>query len=596
MARHARFLAPAALSLLGAALLVPTSTAAAEVADPAYVVTPLHFAVTVGSRDEQQCDITGDLYMPTDATRAHRVPAILTTHGFGGSKADQAGIGRMFATRGYAVLAYSGLGFGGSSCKITLDDPDWDGKAGKQLVSYLGGTPGIAFLDKEHLRPAPALDTIKLDAPNDPRVGMFGGSYGGGAQFATASVDPRVNTIVPMITWNDLPYSINPNNAAQTTGVTASTPGAFKLVWGALFSAQGSVSDVQNGQIPPDLIPCPSFADWVCPALAAAGVTGYFPRDAIAAGHRASVASYLPKIKVPTLLVQGEYDTLFNLNEAIATYEALQAQGTEVKMIWGAWSHGHAAAPGEFDLKNPDPATQYVTARIATWFDRHLKGKPVGTGPEFSYFRDWVSYTGVATPAYGTSATFPVSGAQTWRLSAQGQLTTGSPVAGGQTFLTTAAGLPTSINPLDVLGNTLPLPSNTFLDLPGTYAAWQTPALATTLDVVGSPVVKVQVQAPTAALTQGLGPAGQLVLFVKLADVDPDGRVRLIKALEAPIRIPDVNRPITVNLPAIAHRFAPGHRLKLIVAGGSVNYRAGLTPVAVTIPADASQTLTVPVV
>ena len=31
------------------------------------------------------------------------------------------------------------------------------------------------------------------------------------------------------------------------------------------------------------------------------------------------------------------------------------------------------------------------------------------TGPEFSYFRDWVGYTGIATPAYGTSATYPVS-------------------------------------------------------------------------------------------------------------------------------------------------------------------------------------------
>ena len=28
------------------------------------------------------------------------------------------------------VISYSGLGFGGSDCKITLDDPDYDGKAG----------------------------------------------------------------------------------------------------------------------------------------------------------------------------------------------------------------------------------------------------------------------------------------------------------------------------------------------------------------------------------------------------------------------------------------------------------------------------------
>ena len=81
----------------------------------------------------------GDLYKPASATRANPAPAILTTNGFGGSKDDQAKLARAFAARGYVVLSYSGLGFGGSGCKITLDDRDYDGKAGSQLVSFLGG-------------------------------------------------------------------------------------------------------------------------------------------------------------------------------------------------------------------------------------------------------------------------------------------------------------------------------------------------------------------------------------------------------------------------------------------------------------------------
>ena len=68
------------------------------------------------------------------------MPAVLGTNGFGGSKSDFEDLGPTYAKRGYAFLAYSGLGFGNSGCKITLDDPDWDGKAGKQLVSFLGGT------------------------------------------------------------------------------------------------------------------------------------------------------------------------------------------------------------------------------------------------------------------------------------------------------------------------------------------------------------------------------------------------------------------------------------------------------------------------
>jgi len=602
-------LAAALLSLVsGAALTAPTLTTA-DAAEPAYSVTTLHFEVTVGPDDDQVCDVVGDLYVPATASSTRKVPAILTTNGFGGSKNDQAGIGKTFASRGYAVLSYSGLGFGGSGCRITLDDPDWDGKAGRQLVGYLGGKSGVAFIDAAHTQPAPVLTMVQRDtrdhlgrvSTNDPRVGMVGGSYGGGIQFATASVDPRVDTIVPLITWNYLPYSLDPNNTAQitngqTTGVTTSTPGAIKLFWGLGFSGLGLTGDLKNGQVPGDPLPCPNFADWVCPALVTAGTTGFFQPDATAAAHHASVASYLPRIKIPTLLIQGENDTLFNLNEAIATYRALQTQGAEVKMIWQSWGHSGPAAPGEIDLADLDPAAQYETGRVLNWFEHHLKGRAVGTGPEFSYFRPWVSYTGNAAPAYASSTAFPVGTARTWKLSGTGALRRGTPAAGSQSFVTAAAGLPTSLNPFDVLGSYAPLPNDTLLDLPGTFAAWSTPALTAKLDVVGSPVVNVRVQAPTAAVSQATGPAGQLVLFVKLVDVGPDGKGHLIKGLEAPIRIPDVTRPVKVTLPAIVHRFAAGHRLQLVVAGGSVNYRAGLTPMPVTIASGSDQTLVLPVV
>ena len=45
-------------------------------------------------------------------------------------------------------------------------------------------------------------------------------------------------------------------------------------------------------------------------------------------------SSYVKQVKVPTLLVQGQKDTLFNLKEAVATYRALKAQGTPVTMSW----------------------------------------------------------------------------------------------------------------------------------------------------------------------------------------------------------------------------------------------------------------------
>jgi hypothetical protein len=607
LTRVHRLRLPALLAfLLALVALAPVGSGPAAAAPaPAYTVTTLHFKVLVGPAGDQVCDIVGDVYVPAAASTTNRVPAILTTNGFGGSKDDQAGIGKAFAGRGYVVLSYSGLGFGGSSCTITLDDPDWDGKAGKQLVSYLGGQSGVAFLDAAHTQPAPPLKVVVHDAVDhngtartvDPRVGTVGGSYGGGFQFATASLDPRVDTLVPLITWSDLSYSLAPNNTDQTVGVSTQRSGAAKLWWAVGFSLLGLTGDLQNGQVPPDVLPCPNFADFVCPALLTAGTTGYLQPGDVAKLRHASVASYVKRIKVPVLLVQGENDTLFNLNEAVATYQALEKQGTEVKMIWQSWGHSGPAAPGEIDLGNPDPTTQYETGRIARWLDHYLKDAAVSTGPEFSYFRDWIEYDGNAAPAYQNSQTFPVGKARTYRLSGAGDLVAGATAEpGSQSFVTTAAGLPTGLNTLDVLGSYVGQPVNEVTDLPGTYASWSTPELTAPVSVVGSPVVRLKVDAPTAAVTQALGETGMLTVFVKVADVGPDGKARLIRALEAPVRIPDVTEPFTVTLPAIVHRFEPGHRIRLYVSGGSINYRGGTVPTPVTIASGADQTLVLPVV
>lgn len=588
---------------LAAAVTTLVAPALPAVAAPAYTVQTMHFAVTTGPDDDTPCDIVGDLYLPSSASSTNRVPAILTTNGFGGSKDDQADWGASFATNGYAVLSYSGLGFGGSSCKITLDDPDWDGKAASQLVSYLGGKGGIAYADAAHTQPLPALDVVRRDQrdhdgvarADDPRVGLIGGSYGGGFQFAVAGRDPRVDALVPIITWNDLSYSLAPSNTGQTLvpgGVSTPNSGAIKLAWGLGFSALGLTGDLQNQQIPGDPLPCPNFADWVCPALVTAGVTGFFQPQHVAAARHASVASYMGKVQVPTLLLQGQADTLFNLNEAVATYKALKAQGTTVKMVWQHFGHSSLGMlPGEND---------YLVGRAYGWFDRYLKGLDVSTGPEFAYYRDWLD-TGDAGAAFATAKSFPVGTGQTLRLSGggllgAGTLTGGTALPGSQSFVTPGAGAPVAFPETDVIGSVIKNPVADALDVPGTYAAWSTAPLGAKLDVVGSPVATLKVDAPTAAITQGLGAAGQLVLFLKVQDVDASGHAVTIKALEAPVRIADVTKPFTTTMPAIVHRFAPGHRLRFVVAGGSVNYRGGLEPAPVTILSGGAQTLTLPVV
>lgn len=583
----------AALVATGAVGAV-TTAAPSGAAPAAFQVRSLHFLVHVGPDRSTACDVVGDLYTPRRASSTHKVPAVLTTNGFGGSKDDQQPFAAQYAANGYAVLSYSGLGFGGSGCPITLDDPEYDGVAGSQLVSFLGGAPGIAFTDAAHTQPVAPLDVVVHDVidhagraqAHDPRVGMWGGSYGGQVQFAVAGVDPRVDALVPQITWNDLSYSLDPNNTAQTSGVTTSTPGATKSTWAALFSTLGIFDGVQYSSADPQrLVGCPNFATFVCPALVAGGVTGFLPAAAVTSLQHASVSTYVDRITVPTLLVQGEVDTLFNLNEASATYAALKAQGTPVSLLWRYNGHsgGTPSAAG----------ASYEARRIANWFGRYLKGETVGTGPAFAYYRDWDGQV-------ATAGAYPVGTARNFFLSGSDLVTTRAAVTtGAQTFVTPPAGAPTTLGNLDALGSVAPteldLPN---VDVPGTFARWQSPALTAPLTVVGAPTLDVTVSAPVAAAAQATGPAGQLVLVAKVYDVAPDGTASTVNGLVAPVRVPDVTCPVHVTLPAFAHRFAPGHRLAVVLAGGDVNYRSGLVaqPVTISTAPGSAQRLTLPVV
>jgi predicted acyl esterase len=429
-----------ALLALAAVLIAPAARATA-----AFSVTTLHFDVVVGPNDDTHCDVAADLYVPA-ATPA---PAILTTNGFGGAKDDdtQKATAEAFASHGYVVLSYSGLGFGGSGCKITLDDPDWDGKAARQLVDFLGGTKAATDGTRTH--------AVTLDAPGDPRVGMIGGSYGGEIQFAVAGIDPRVDTLVPLITWNDLSYSLAPNNTSLTRGVTYATPGVHKREWTSLFFGLGIIDGITGARFDPNrLVGCPNFTDAACASSAELTLLGYPTADTLALARHASVASYMDRVRVPTLLVQGQADTLFDLQEAAATYRALRAQGTPVKMIWQSWGHSNGTpAPGELDFSGAGLDTTYLGQRFLAWFDHYLKGSSADTGPGFAYFRDWIRYQGNAAPAYGESASFPVGSQRPLYLSGDSDLvaSASSVRSGGRSYANAPGGVPTSYSATSAL-------------------------------------------------------------------------------------------------------------------------------------------------
>jgi predicted acyl esterase len=587
-----------------AAQATPTPPAANH--NQAFTKTAITVETMVGPNNDVPCTIKADKYQPAGVSRTRPAPAILTTNGFGGSKDDegQAAGSSAFAKAGYVVISYSGLGFGESDCKITLDDPSYDGKAGKQLVDVLAGTRPYTVDDgsgrQERIDYVSATHT---ELGPDPKVGMIGGSYGGQIQFAIAGQDPRVDAIIPMITWNDLSYSLAPNNTDLVKGVSYGTPGVAKKEWIALFFGLGIAAGLEHGATDPARnVGCPNFIDQACLSAARLQTLGYPDAATLALARHASVASYLNKIKVPTLLVQGQHDSLFNIQEAVATYQALRAQGTEARMSWFSGGHSGETAAGDLDLsKGVDYSHQ--GRRWIDWMDRYVRGNTaVSPGPQFEYFRDWVSYdtseakAGTAVDkAYASSSSFTGTPTSTLHLSGTSALTPGKTVLPGSSQFGVTPGGTSYSETSGLEGSAV---DNDVSDAPGTFAAYTTPTLRKDAVLVGSPKLTVRIQAPVAAAAQSSDPAGKLVLFAKLYDVAPDGTQTLQHRLISPVRIKDATLPVTIELPGVAQRFAAGHRIRLVIAGGDLAYANNTVaqPVTVTTSPAAPGRLELPLV
>ena len=386
------------------------------------------------------------------------------------------------------MLSYSGLGFGGSGCKIYLDNPAYDGKAGKQLVSVLNGSKCVFDVATgKGFR----IHFVAHESAGDPRVGMIGGSYGGQIQYAVAKQDPRVDALIPIITWNDLSYSLAPNNTTTCAGChrrrrrraqegvdqrSSSPSGSQTAISGAAVdpAATSGVRTSTTG-------PARRRSNWMSWASRT-------PSTRIRS-RRASVSSYVKDIRVPTLLVQGQNDTLFDLQEAVATYRALRRQGTPTRMIWQSWGHsdGGTPAPGELRPRCASIRDSLLGRRFLHWMDHYVRGR--ARAPR--------SDRASATSATGSATTVPRArryrGRQGLRctkryigdrlneslyLSGSARLVrrNGGITDGGASYAN-APGAATSYSETSALeGMAVNNPPS---DGTGTFAAWTTPPLAT---------------------------------------------------------------------------------------------------------------------
>lgn len=237
------------------------------------------------------------------------------------------------ADAGYNVLTWDPRGFGASGGTADFDSAAVDGADVQALLDWLAGQPGV-----------------QLDRPGDPRMAMVGASYGGAIGLVTASVDCRVDALIPMFTWSSLSNDLFPSE----------TP---RLPWLALLSdvAPGSAAD-------PHLHHAREVAA-TRGVVDPADLTWFRARD---------LTDRLDGVRVPTLFIQGTVDPLVGLDEAITSYQVLHAAGVPTAMIWVCGGHGAClTAPSDLEKLRP---------RVLAWLDRFVKGdESVAVGPSLRY-------------------------------------------------------------------------------------------------------------------------------------------------------------------------------------------------------------------
>ena len=576
------------VALLAAALLALALSVPASASTVSRTVEE-RIEVPAGPGQDGAIALDTTLYLPATTP----APAVLVAHGFGGTKASVDTDARALVDRGFVVLAWTARGFGASGGQITLDSPDHEVADARALVDRLAARPEVV-----------------QDGPGDPRVGVTGGSYGGALALLLAGYDPRVDALAPVITWNDLGQALFPNAAAAPGTLPVDTPargsfapdGVFKRGWaGVFFSAglapgggpRGAVEeatspadDAVSGSVPTT---CGRFAPALCAAYTEAATTGRLSPTTAELLRRSSPASVADRITAPTLVVQGEADTLFGLDQADATARQIAAAGGAVRVLWYGGGHDGGA---------PDPR---VRDAIGEWFDHWLAGDGDDPGTSFDYTVASGVRTGGDTPTSRTVEAPAYPGlAGTPAVSTQPLPLDGDP----QVALVPPGGSPAAITSLPGLGGALGNVGNRVAaftaELPGQSAVFRTAPVDAPLLVAGAPRVVLTVARVPGQAVQETGP-DEAVLFGKVYEVTADGTRTLLGGAVAPLRVrvpaDGSAARISVTLPGVVAPIEAGNRLMVSVGTTDQGYTGTTTPTAWRIGIDGpGGALVVPVV
>ncbi len=171
--------------------------------------------------------IVAHFFPGASASKARPAPTIMVGPGWSipGETNPDGGSIAGFIDAGYNVLTWDPRGFGGSGGTVMINSPTFEGRDAQALIDFIS-----------------TQEEARLDAPGDPRLGMSGGSYGGGIQLVLAGIDSRVDAIAPTIAWNSLTDALF-------------REGKVKVGWGLVLAGRGRPAlgcpgDLQPGRGP----------------------------------------------------------------------------------------------------------------------------------------------------------------------------------------------------------------------------------------------------------------------------------------------------------------------------------------------------------
>ncbi|SCG42716.1 hypothetical protein GA0070609_1214 [Micromonospora echinaurantiaca] len=379
--------------------------------------------------------------------------------------------------------------------------------------------------------------------------GMFGASYQGFVQWALAAdAGDDLRAMVAVVTASATRDSTYAGDSFALDTV---------LTWAELLQAQtvpwlARQWELKRGQ--PRLAAALAHLPLAEADRIATGVRVPFFQEWLR--HHTPAADYwrtrvfddrIAQVRAPVAMVSGWHDIF--LPAQLRDFAALRAAGAAPRLTVGPWTHG---SPGLFVAALRDGLD---------WLDEHLAGRPVArtspvrvhVGGAGGGWRDLPDWPPPATPVR-------------WHLHPAGALATepAAPSAPDGFWYDPADPTPSLGGPLLVAQRAGPV-DNRPVEARPDVLTWTSAPLADPVEVAGPVHAEVHVHSELSYLD----------VFVRLCDVDRRGRSWNV--CDGLVRVEPGRYPtdpagvvrVPVELWPTAHRFAPGHRLRVQVSGGA---------------------------